>query len=180
MFNLFVLASLILSAADLTSFEKCYQQYGQVETVKEDGKKITTYKSFHEVAMECNKRVYKFSETVKDKEVFKNLLNIIGRNSNWANAVPILLNGSKLFKKDFCEEAEYYKTVLAYALSHPDDWDSVKDSKKFMEFCWPNNKKQLSKLLNEEDVNSYEKKYLCEFFKSKNAVPEEAKSLCQG
>jgi hypothetical protein len=179
MFNLFVLASLALSAADLTTFEKCYQQYGQVETVKEGGKKITTYKDSQEVAMECNKKIYKFSETVKDKEVFKNLLTIVGRNSNWANVMPIILNATKSFKKDFCEGADYYKGVLDMALAHPDDWDSVKDSKKFMETCWPNNKKLISKLLN-EDTNGYTKGYLCDFFKSKNAVPQEAKDLCQG
>lgn len=51
---------LVVSSADaedkFDEANKCYQRYGQVETVRKDGKKISTYKSEEDVAVSATPR----------------------------------------------------------------------------------------------------------------------------
>ncbi len=170
------IATPALAAGKFSDLEKCYQRHGQVEEVQKDGKKITTYKSEGDVAVECNEKVVAKAKGEKDLKNVNELATIVGRNWNWQSAVPVYVEGAKKNKAVCKEKDALYAIDLA--LSSPKDHMHSTSALAFLGACWPENKDAVVALL-KEDANSYHKEHLCAFLNGKKALPANKQALCK-
>lgn len=166
-----------LAESKFPKLEKCYQAFGQLEETSQSGKKVTVYKTQAEVAAECNRTVVAEAKKSKTKEAVIELAGVIGRNSNWAQAMPIYVSGAKKFKANICKDNDAIYALDA-ALEHPGTDDSVKHAKEFLAACWPVCKEIVIGMLKPES-SSYVKPTLCNFLKSKKALPKDKIEICQ-
>lgn len=157
--------------------EKCYQKFGQVEETQSDGKKTSVYKDAAEVATQCNEKIIAQAAASTDEGAIKTFAGIIGRNSNWASAMPVFTLAAKRNPKVACSDADAMYG-LGDALARPGTDKIAADALAFLTTCWPNGKDEFGKLLT-GGQNGYVKTNLCQFLKSKNAIPARRSALCK-
>jgi hypothetical protein len=169
--------SFTAALAGTADLEKCYQKHGQVERTRDGGKEVETYKDSAQVAGDCNAKILARAQAEKDEAEVKALAGVIGRNSNWGSAMPVFTVLAKRNPKTACgdENALY---GLADALSRPGTDKIATEAVTFLSTCWPNGKEEFVKLLT-SGQNDYAKTNLCQFLKSKDAIPNRRKALCK-
>jgi hypothetical protein len=177
-----VAASGILFGASSASAEdkyeamgKCYQAYGQIETVMQDGKKITTYKDQAQVAAECNARVVEKAKAETKVDDILGWAKVIGVNSNWQSAMPVFTLAARADASKATCTAKDPLYSLELALSAPSDNPWAVNAFAFLNACWPKNRDTLVDFLTKD---GYVKDNACKFLGDKNALPDGKKWLC--
>lgn len=161
-------------AAGNQDLEKCYQQYGQVETTQQGGKKVTVYKDQAEVAADCNQKVIARAKKEKKVPAILDLAGVIGKNSNWQSAMPVYTIAAKADAKKATCTAKDPLYSLDLALASPADHAHAKGGVEFMGACWPAIKGELEKMA--KASSGYTKDNVCAFLTGKKAAP----AACKG
>jgi hypothetical protein len=177
--TLIAIAAASIASVTIAAFpelEKCYQQYGQLETSNSGGKKVTVYKDGAQVAGDCNEKVLARAQKEESESEILALAGVIGRNSNWASAMPVYTVAAKKNPSKICEDKDALYG-LADALARPETDSIAKGGVEFMSTCWPNGKTAFTGLLvgNGDYVNTN----VCRFLKSKDAIPARRASTCK-
>lgn len=165
-----------ITFAAYPELEKCYQQYGQLETTESSNKRVTVYKDGAEVAGDCNEKVLARAQKEANLAEILALAGIIGRNSNWASAMPVFTVAAKKNPSKVCEDKDALYG-LGDALARPETDKIAIKAVEFMSTCWPHGKTEFAALIAGD--NDYVKKNVCRFLKSKDAIPTRRANACK-
>lgn len=158
-------------------FEQCYQAYGQVESVQQGNRKVTTYKSQAEVAQECNAKVVARARQEKDAAKVTALANVVGHSSNWQSALAVYAAGIRgETRKALCADKDAHNAT-ELALSSPAGHPHSGNALAYLQACWPDSQPLAQNLL-KAGADSYHKEHLCKFLGGKKALPAQSKSQC--
>jgi hypothetical protein len=176
----FVLSVLVGTAASAEdkydAMAKCYQAYGQIETVTQDGKRVTTYKDEATVAAECNAKVL---ERAKSEVLVNDILKwaaLVGTHSNWQSAVPVFTLAVRADTTKAVCSAKDPLYALDLALAAPADHPHAIGAVGFMDACWPADKDTIAGYLTK---GGYQTSNACKFLEDKHSLPDGKRWLCK-